>query len=98
MVGWTADRNVRPLAPAGRSAALLSSPLADIFLVSGAGFANPLSHMTIAARDIPGGSLLPGRFRGLTMGQKLLHYDVIERLGDGARSVISAVSEPVTKQ
>src|SRR5437762_2466297 len=32
------------------------------------------------------------------MGQKLLHYDVIERLGEGARSVIYAVSDPVTKQ
>jgi eukaryotic-like serine/threonine-protein kinase len=32
------------------------------------------------------------------MGQKLLHYDVIERLGEGARSVIYAVSDPNTKQ
>src|SRR5437660_6350020 len=32
------------------------------------------------------------------MGQKLLHYDVIERLGEGARSVIYAVSDPTTKQ
>src|SRR5687768_15989437 len=32
------------------------------------------------------------------MGQKLLHYDVIERLGEGARSIIYAVSDPSTKQ
>jgi len=32
------------------------------------------------------------------MAQKLLHYDVLERLGEGARSVIYAVSDPDTKQ
>jgi eukaryotic-like serine/threonine-protein kinase len=31
------------------------------------------------------------------MAQKLLHYDVLERLGEGARSVIYAVSDPVTR-
>src|SRR3954470_14607058 len=39
-----------------------------------------------------------GNPRGPIMGQKLLHYDVIERLGEGARSVIYAVSDPTTKQ
>src|SRR5437016_1866682 len=28
------------------------------------------------------------------MAQKLLHYDVLERLGEGARSVIYLVSDP----
>jgi serine/threonine-protein kinase len=32
------------------------------------------------------------------MPRKLLHYDVLERLGEGARSVIYAVSDPATKQ
>lgn len=32
------------------------------------------------------------------MAQKLLHYDVLERLGEGARSLIYAVSDPDTKQ
>jgi eukaryotic-like serine/threonine-protein kinase len=32
------------------------------------------------------------------MAQKLLHYDVLERLGEGARSVIWAVSDPTTRQ
>jgi eukaryotic-like serine/threonine-protein kinase len=32
------------------------------------------------------------------MAQKLLHYDVLERLGEGARSTIYAVSDPSTKQ
>jgi serine/threonine-protein kinase len=32
------------------------------------------------------------------MAQKLLHYDVLERLGEGARSVIYSVSDPETKQ
>jgi serine/threonine-protein kinase len=32
------------------------------------------------------------------MAQKLLHYDVLERLGEGARSTIFAVSDPDTKQ
>ncbi len=32
------------------------------------------------------------------MLKKLLHYDVLERLGEGARSVIYAVSDPATKQ
>ncbi len=32
------------------------------------------------------------------MVQKLLHYDVLERLGEGARSTIWAVSDPNTKQ
>jgi len=32
------------------------------------------------------------------MAQKLLHYDVLERLGEGARSIIYAVSDPDTKQ
>ena len=34
----------------------------------------------------------------LFMAQKLLHYDVLERLGDGARSTIYAVSDPQTRQ
>src|SRR5438067_9790246 len=32
------------------------------------------------------------------MAQKLLQYDVLERLGEGARSVIYAVSDPKTRQ
>lgn len=32
------------------------------------------------------------------MPQKLLHYDVLERLGEGARSTIYAVSDPTTKR
>ncbi len=32
------------------------------------------------------------------MGQKLLHYDVLERLGEGARSTIYSVSDPETRQ
>jgi len=32
------------------------------------------------------------------MAQKLLHYDVLERLGEGARSTIYAVSDPKTRQ
>lgn len=32
------------------------------------------------------------------MPQKLLNYDVLERLGEGARSVIYAVSDPITRQ
>lgn len=32
------------------------------------------------------------------MAQKILHYDVLERLGEGARSTIWAVSDPDTKQ
>ena len=32
------------------------------------------------------------------MSNKLLHYDVLERLGTGAGSVIYAVADPVTKQ
>lgn len=32
------------------------------------------------------------------MVQKLLHYDVTERLGEGARSTIYAVTDPVTKR
>jgi serine/threonine protein kinase len=32
------------------------------------------------------------------MAQKLLHYDVLERIGEGARSTIYAVSDPATKQ
>jgi len=32
------------------------------------------------------------------MAQKLLHYDVLERLGEGARSTIYAVIDPETKQ
>jgi len=32
------------------------------------------------------------------MVQKLLHYDVLERLGEGARSTIYAVSDPATRQ
>jgi eukaryotic-like serine/threonine-protein kinase len=32
------------------------------------------------------------------MAQKLLHYEVLERLGEGARSTIYAVMEPETKQ
>jgi serine/threonine protein kinase len=33
-----------------------------------------------------------------SMAQKLLHYDVLERIGEGARSTIYAVSDPATKQ
>jgi len=56
--------------------------------------------MSIAAKASSRGfssgetSLVP---RGPIMA-KLLHYDVIERLGEGARSVIYAVSDPTTKQ
>ena len=32
------------------------------------------------------------------MAQKLLHYDVLERLGEGARSTIYRVQDPDTKQ
>ncbi len=32
------------------------------------------------------------------MAQKLLHYDVLERLGEGARQHIYAVSDPNTRQ
>jgi serine/threonine-protein kinase len=32
------------------------------------------------------------------MAQKLLHYDVLERLGEGARSIIYRVSDPETRQ
>lgn len=32
------------------------------------------------------------------MAQKLLHYEVLERLGEGARSIIYAVSDPQTHQ
>lgn len=32
------------------------------------------------------------------MPQKLLHYDVLERLGEGARSTIYAVQDPTTRQ
>src|SRR5438046_4787968 len=32
------------------------------------------------------------------MAQKLLQYDVLERLGEGARSIIYAVSDPNTRQ
>lgn len=32
------------------------------------------------------------------MGEKLLHYDVLERLGEGARSTIYSVSDPETRQ
>jgi serine/threonine protein kinase len=32
------------------------------------------------------------------MAHKLLHYDVLERLGEGARSTIYSVSDPETKQ
>jgi eukaryotic-like serine/threonine-protein kinase len=32
------------------------------------------------------------------MAQKLLHYEVLERLGEGARSTIYAVSDPQTQQ
>ncbi|MCC6423583.1 MAG: serine/threonine protein kinase [Phycisphaerales bacterium] len=32
------------------------------------------------------------------MVQKLLHYDVLERLGEGARSIIYAVRDPETRQ
>src|SRR3954464_667054 len=32
------------------------------------------------------------------MAQKLLHYDVLERLGEGARSTIYAVSDPKTRK
>ena len=32
------------------------------------------------------------------MASKLLHYDVLERLGEGARSTIYLVRDPDTKQ
>src|SRR2546423_6183825 len=32
------------------------------------------------------------------MAQKLLHYDVLERLGEGARSTIYRVQDPETRQ
>src|SRR5262245_35010246 len=32
------------------------------------------------------------------MAQKLLHYDVLERLGEGARSTIYSVVDPATKK
>src|SRR6185295_1523742 len=32
------------------------------------------------------------------MAQKLLHYEVLERLGEGARSTIYSVVNPATKQ
>lgn len=32
------------------------------------------------------------------MAQKLLHYDVLEKLGEGARSIIYSVSDPETRQ
>jgi serine/threonine-protein kinase len=32
------------------------------------------------------------------MPQKILHYDVLEKLGEGARSIIWAVSDPETRQ
>jgi serine/threonine-protein kinase len=32
------------------------------------------------------------------MGQKILHYDVLERIGEGARSVIYSVTDPNTRQ
>jgi eukaryotic-like serine/threonine-protein kinase len=32
------------------------------------------------------------------MAQKLLHYDVLERLGEGARSIIYKVSDPETRE
>jgi serine/threonine protein kinase len=32
------------------------------------------------------------------MAQKLLHYDVLERLGEGARSIIYLVQDPETRQ
>ena len=32
------------------------------------------------------------------MAQKLLHYEVLERLGEGARSTIYLVQDPTTKQ
>src|SRR5256885_2128839 len=32
------------------------------------------------------------------MAQKLLHYDVLERLGEGARSTIYLVQDPETRQ
>ena len=34
----------------------------------------------------------------ISIPQKLLHYDVLERLGEGARSTVYAVSDPVTGQ
>lgn len=36
--------------------------------------------------------------KSVFMAQKLLHYDVLERLGEGARSTIYAVSDPNTRQ
>src|SRR5437763_9459129 len=58
----------------------------------GAGFANSLpsdeARAKASSRGISPGVSHP---RGPIMA-KLLHYDVIERLGEGARSVIYAVS------
>ncbi len=39
-----------------------------------------------------------GMDRRNLMPQKLLNYDVLERLGEGVRSVIYAVSDPITRQ
>src|SRR5258705_13757333 len=77
--------------PVGQSRSYPPSPL------FGAGFAKTLPHMTIAANGFPRGTF-PRAWGSPLMGQKLLHYDVIERLGEGARSVIYAVSDPNTKQ
>ena len=44
---------------------------------------------------------MPGRIEPAwrsCMAQRLLHYDVLERLGEGARSVIYAVMDPQTRQ
>src|SRR5438874_13597285 len=54
-------------------------------------------------RTLGGRGSIPGRQEGgirlnLFMAQKLLNYEVIEKLGEGAGSVIYAVSDPVTKQ
>lgn len=36
--------------------------------------------------------------KSVCMAQKLLHYDVLEKLGEGARSAIYAVSDPKTRK
>src|SRR5829696_3562645 len=44
------------------------------------------------------GRRCPGSGKVGCMAQKLLHYDVLEQLGVGARSTIYAVSDPKTRQ
>src|SRR4051812_12546564 len=98
----------RPAAPAVAVSESAREPAAGKrFAMSGkhqhgAGFANLCRLMT---SSVPASQVLQatkassrGNSPSLIMAQKLLHYDVIERLGEGARSVIYAVSDPNTKQ